>query len=538
MPRTLRPMISYFLVFVMHAILPANADVTNPSSCALSGSYTGVNLVRVAPRTVAQLECLLDVCHDECTCHRYSSDAPTLNQTFSYILSTTSLYRLESCMGSSNLNVTENLETLLNDSPKQVSTYNQYPVSTSLDSDFYAQYRSIDVLHQKWRALAQRYSSCVTTSTYGTSVQGIPLLALAIGHTDSRDPRRVLLNAAQHAREWLSAAAATYVAERLAIACQRNMLHDIGIPKNVQMIIVPVSNPDGYNYTKENDPLWRKNLGGVLYGSHSPSPCRGVDLNRNWDIDFATALQASRNPCDNNFQGPFPFSEAETRALRGLVLNETPDIFGTFATAGIRAHVDLHTFGELVLAPWQYTAFPARDADLLDDIGRKLVYAMNYEGNADYEYSRGAAATLLYPGSGFMSDWVYQQGVLSMTVELRPGSATNLVNGFYPVPSNIEPGGREAFAAMKILMHYAATAPLNLSKSDTIYGKNGADRKWRHAPMHSHMVKLRLSLQGWCFVWKFVGIAFALYVMFVVGQIAWRRKCKRRDEWQHLFDTN
>ena len=45
-------------------------------------------------------------------------------------------------------------------------------------------------------------------------------------------------------------------------------------------MVIPLVNPDGYNYAWTRDRLWRKNRRANTGGSF------GVDLNRNWDIKW------------------------------------------------------------------------------------------------------------------------------------------------------------------------------------------------------------------------------------------------------------
>lgn len=67
------------------------------------------------------------------------------------------------------------------------------------------------------------------------------------------------------------------------------LLHEIDI------FVVPNVNPDGYEFTRNEDRLWRKTV--------SPhGRCNGVDLNRNFPF-FWGAGGTSDNPCDK-YVGP------------------------------------------------------------------------------------------------------------------------------------------------------------------------------------------------------------------------------------------
>ena len=62
----------------------------------------------------------------------------------------------------------------------------------------------------------------------------------------------------------------------------------------------------------------------------------------------------SSDPCTNNYQGPEPYSEPETRALADYLDRDT----GRWAV-----YLSLHSQGQLVMAPWGYTYTPPEDFD-------------------------------------------------------------------------------------------------------------------------------------------------------------------------------
>ena len=77
-------------------------------------------------------------------------------------------------------------------------------------------------------------------------------------------------------------------------------------------ILVPLVNPDGYEFSRNEDRQWRKNR-----RKNPGSSCRGVDLNRNFEKKFGTA--SSKNPCKEDFRGPEAFSEPETFTLASYI---------------------------------------------------------------------------------------------------------------------------------------------------------------------------------------------------------------------------
>lgn len=80
----------------------------------------------------------------------------------------------------------------------------------------------------------------------------------------------------------------------------------------VDYYILPVVNPDGYEYTFVTDRLWRKNRRRNGYGS-----CSGVDLNRNFGYRWG-GKGTSKDICHETYSGSAPFSEPETDAIRNF----------------------------------------------------------------------------------------------------------------------------------------------------------------------------------------------------------------------------
>ena len=107
----------------------------------------------------------------------------------------------------------------------------------------------------------------------GESFEGrtIKAIRLSNGHGDTDNPAFIVLGT-QHAREWLSPMVVMWFADRLA----REYGSDSEVTDlldKMDVIIVPVVNPDGYIYSWDTDRYWRKNR-------------NNVDLNRNWDAGW------------------------------------------------------------------------------------------------------------------------------------------------------------------------------------------------------------------------------------------------------------
>lgn len=162
----------------------------------------------------------------------------------------------------------------------------------------------------------------------------------------------------------------------------------------------------------------------------------GVDLNRNYGYEWnATVDSGSDDPVAEDFRGPEPFSEPETRAIRDLAMQHD-----------FKYAITFHSGAEDILYPWGYTNEPSPDDTLFREISADL---SNLTG-AIYEQS-GA----WYTTSGTWDDWLYaDRSVFAFTCEIygndsawqyEPGPDNNtwwergITQAFNPDPENIEP---------------------------------------------------------------------------------------------------
>jgi len=118
------------------------------------------------------------------------------------------------------------------------------------------------------------------------------------------------------------------------------------------LIVFPLVNPDGRAHSQANDAQnrvagWRKNRR-YLKG-RGRSALYGVDVNRNfetaWEFErlfIADTAHVSDNPSEDDYHGPEPFSEAESRNVRSL-LDQYPTV---------RWLVDVHGPAQCIQYNW------------------------------------------------------------------------------------------------------------------------------------------------------------------------------------------
>lgn len=90
-----------------------------------------------------------------------------------------------------------------------------------------------------------KYKNVLSAETVGYSYHGTEIRAVRLSHKPGNPA--IIIEANIHAREWITSATATWVLNEL-LSSQDPVVRDIA--ENVDWYIIPVSNPDGFNYTK------------------------------------------------------------------------------------------------------------------------------------------------------------------------------------------------------------------------------------------------------------------------------------------------
>lgn len=168
--------------------------------------------------------------------------------------------------------------------------------------------------------------------------------------------------------------------------------------------IMPVMNPDGYEFSRTVNRLWRKNRS----ASHRPN-CFGVDLNRNFDISWK-GYGSSTNPCSDTYRGSSPASELETKAVAEFLSKRKYNL---------EAYLTYHSYGQLVVYPYAYKAVKVRDAAVLQRVANTAVDRIAQRTGSTYRAS--VTHEVLGIAGGGSDDWSRDAlGVTYVyTVELR-----------------------------------------------------------------------------------------------------------------------
>ena len=217
--------------------------------------------------------------------------------------------------------------------------------------------------HETVLALAQRYPSIEARELTRTDF-GRPVDLMVMG----RGERKVILSAAHHANEWITATVLLRFAEELAQALEDGG-RIFGVPAATlrdaaTIYIVPMVNPDGVDLVTgaiepgssqyERARVMAERYPAISFPDGWKANLNGVDLNLQYpagwllarDIKFA---QGFTRPGPRDYVGRAPLTQPEARALADLTEEVDPDMV-----------VAWHTQGQVIY--WQFGNIQVPDA--------------------------------------------------------------------------------------------------------------------------------------------------------------------------------
>lgn len=233
------------------------------------------------------------------------------------------------------------------------------------------------------------YPNLITQKTsIGTSHEGRTIWMVKVSDNPnvSENEPQVMFDGLIHAREAITVEVAIYylwyLLENYGTDPEVTYLLD-----NREIFIVPVFNPDGYEYNRQTNPngggMWRKNR-------RNNGGSYGVDLNRNfgymWGYDNTGS---SGTPSSETYRGPSAFSEPEPQSIRNFVNGQQ-----------IRTHINMHSYSNVIIYPWGYINALTPDSSTYKEFASQM---SSYNG---YPYGN-STQTLGSPSNGTMRDWMY-----------------------------------------------------------------------------------------------------------------------------------
>lgn len=235
----------------------------------------------------------------------------------------------------------------------------------------------------------------------GKSLEGRQIWALKI--SDNADKREldepvILFNSMHHAREVMTPEVSLDIIEYLLSNYENDERVKAWVDNN-EIWVVPMLNVDGNNKVWTEKALWRKNT----------RDGHGVDLNRNYPYGWNSCRGSSGNKNADDYRGPEPASEPETRALMGLV-EEIKPVFD----------ISYHSYSNLVLYPYGCRNSTGANPEAMISIGKEMGKLLGYKA--------GTPPELLYQADGGDIDWMLaEHQVIPYVIELNSRS-----DGFQP----------------------------------------------------------------------------------------------------------
>lgn len=206
----------------------------------------------------------------------------------------------------------------------------------------------------------------VEVKVEGYSFENREIKSITIKHREKAESNPVIfIDAGVHAREWHSRSMALYMLYRF--------VHEASLDRNgllyeASFVIVPGVNPDGYEYSRLGDKMWRKTRR-PLSGE-----CIGVDGNRNYDAHWNMG-DRERYECTEVYRGSAPFSEPETSAIRDIMWR---------LKHVCKMYISIHTYGNSIIYPYGYTNAKHPRHAALHSIAQAGVDAVEAETGTKY----------------------------------------------------------------------------------------------------------------------------------------------------------
>ena len=182
---------------------------------------------------------------------------PRLGYHSDIMVSSHDLLMIEQRLFAANLEYSimiENVQTLIDNEN----------VQSNISSNFHAKdhpmdwtsYHSQDDMEAFMDYLVEKYPELVSTEVIGKSYEGrtMRILKICRGGTCGQKPA-MWIDAGIHSREWVTSSTATYIMNELV---ENGENYPLEIIDQLDWYILPVLNPDGYEYSRTSDRMWRK----------------------------------------------------------------------------------------------------------------------------------------------------------------------------------------------------------------------------------------------------------------------------------------
>jgi len=283
-------------------------------------------------------------------------------------------------------------------------------------------------------AAATDHAAVAQKGSVGTSFEGrdLPFVKISDNVATDEDEPEVLFTCNMHAREHLTTEMCLHIVQRFTDGYGTDPTVT-GFVDSREIFVIPTQNPDGSEFDISGGEYqgWRKNRQPNSDGSV------GTDINRNFAYQWGCCGGSDDNPSGETYRGESAASAPETAAVQAFADGRQ-----------FKAHIDFHTFSELVLWPFGFTeddvteGMTQEQRDRFANIGEQMAATNGYTPEQ---------ASDLYITDGSIDDWMWgTHGALSYTFEMFPSGGG--IDGFYPPDEEIGPQTTRNDAAVDILL--------------------------------------------------------------------------------------
>ncbi|CAI8491536.1 unnamed protein product [Hanseniaspora opuntiae] len=312
---------------------------------------------------------------------------------------------------------------------------------------FFKKYRNLEEVYQYMEDLSYKYANLVKLEDIGTTFEGRDIKAMHItAHgisegdvsDEARRPKKTLvITSGLHAREWATITTTLWIATKLA-SKYGTFKKETFYLNNLDFFIIPVFNPDGYEYTWNNDRLWRKTRQQTIHPR-----CFGIDLDHSFDFKW----NDNDKPCSPYYSGQSPFESLESKALNDYLFDKKHND----ENFKLHGFIDFHSYGQEILYPYGYSCdLQPRDIENLLELSYGMARSIRLKTGEMYEVMPSCKdkGSDLIPGfgSGNALDYFYHSKAhWAFQFKIRDLGQ----KGFILPRKYIKPVARENYAAVK-----------------------------------------------------------------------------------------
>lgn len=259
------------------------------------------------------------------------------------------------------------------------------PSFTPINGDLY---HSSGLLMEEISNLVHRHPDKFTMETIETGNQGYKAEVTVVTYSrnrkeiDDRSKFRILLSFGQHGRELITSELALRVLSVLSEEQFLPNMDPISLNSTLDKLVikvVPMENLNGRKLVEAGELCERRNG-------------RGVDLNRNWSVDWGKK-EKDYDPYEEN-PGTAPFSEPETQIMRKLSISFDPHIW-----------VNVHSGMEALFMPYDHRN--TTPDGLPSQQMRRLLEELNHLHCQDHCMIGSGGGSVGYLAHGTATDYMY-----------------------------------------------------------------------------------------------------------------------------------